>query len=222
MARRLVSESGKEAATAKPRARSLEELAAARFRNHSVLSGLIAGFAAALVLAALIFLGDALMGLPVGAFYEIIALAMTGVTQPSAAISLGVALHLMSGTIIGGAFGFLTASIAPFNIDSIRKGIGVGVLAGFVSFSLLFIPITRFQVEPALTGILLNSGIIPSSTNASDVQSQITDFMSSVIAFSIVFHLMYGAIMGGLTAVLVERLPLSKRFISADGPQFSI
>jgi hypothetical protein len=97
-------------------------------------------------------------------------------------------MHLVTGTVIGGVFGFLSAVIGPFNITSASKGTGVGVLAGFISFSLLFIPITRFEVQPALMGILLQSGIVAESDNPAILESRTTDIMSSVLTFSTVPH----------------------------------
>jgi hypothetical protein len=35
--------------------------------------------------------------------------------------------------------------------------------------------------------------------------------MSTVLAFSIIFHVLYGAIMGSITAVLVDHLPVPRR-----------
>jgi fluoride ion exporter CrcB/FEX len=56
--------------------------------------------------------------------------------------------------VIGAVFGYVTAVFEPFNIPNLRRGAGVGVLAGFLTFSALFIPITRFEIEPSLLGTL--------------------------------------------------------------------
>lgn len=129
-------------------------------------------------------------------------------------------MHLLAGTAIGSIFGFLSAVIGPFSITSLTKDAGVGVLAGFISFSLLFIPITRFEVEPGLTGILLQSGNLESN-NPAVLESRTTDIMSSVLAFSIVFHIVYGAIMGSITAILLDRLPALRKVGSFKEPKDS-
>ena len=212
-------DSGKKVSVTKPQ--SYEQIGEKRFRSRSLLSGAIGGLIAGSVLTGLIFAGDSAMGLPPGTFYAIIAIAISGAQiQMASAIYYGLALHLITGTLIGGVFGYVSAAIGPFNITDVKKGSIVGILAGFISFSLLFIPITRFQVEPALAGILFQMGLA-ASDDPEILQGQITDIMSAVLAFSIIFHVVYGAILGSITAVLLDRLPVPRRTVSHDESQDS-
>ena len=205
----LDKDSGKTMSVTKPQ--SYEQIGEKRFRSRSLLSGAIGGLIAGSVLTGLIFAGDNAMGLKPGTFYLVIAIAFTGSQiQMAYAIFLGLALHVITGTIIGAVFGYVSAAIGPFNITDVKKGLLVGIIAGFISFSLLFIPITRFEVQPALTGILYLTGIA-TSDNPQIVQNQVTNIMSTVLAFSIIFHVVYGAIMGTVTALLIDRLPALKR-----------
>ena len=206
---KLDKDSGRKVSVTKPQ--SYEQIGEKRFRSRSLLSGAIGGLVAGSILTGLIFAGDVAMGLPPGTFYAIIAIAVSGAQiQTAFAIYLGLALHLITGTLIGAVFGYVSAAIGPFNITDVKKGSIVGVMAGFISFSLLFIPITRFQVEPALTGILFQMGVA-TSADQEIVQGQVTDMMSAVLAFSIIFHVVYGAIMGSITAVLLDRLPAPRQ-----------
>jgi uncharacterized protein YybS (DUF2232 family) len=91
----------------------------------------------------------------------------------------------------------------------------VGILAGFISFFLLFIPITRFQVEPALVSILVQTGVA-ASDEPEILEAQTTDMMSTVLAYSIIFHMLFGVIMGSVTAVLLDRLPIPRRILPKD------
>ena len=208
----LDKDSGKTVSVTKPQ--SYEQIGEKRFRLRSLLSGAIGGLIAGSVLTGLIFAGDSAMALPPGTFYAIIAIAISGAQiQLAYAIYLGLALHLITGTLIGAVFGYVSAAIGPFNITDVKKGSVVGIMAGFISFSLLFIPITRFQVEPALTGILFQTGIA-TSDDPEILQGQITDIMSAVLAFSIIFHVVYGAIMGSITAIVLDRLPVPRRVSS--------
>jgi hypothetical protein len=205
----LDRDSGKTVSVTKPQ--SYEQIGERRFRSKSLLSGAIGGLVAGSGLAGLIFAGDAAMGLPPGTFYAVIAIAISGSQiQVASAIYFGLALHLITGTLIGGAFGYASAAIGPFNVRDVKKGLLVGILAGFISFSLLFIPITRFQVEPVLAGILVQTGIA-ASDDPEILEGQTTDIMSTVLAFSIVLHVLYGAIMGSVTAILLDRLPVPRK-----------
>jgi hypothetical protein len=69
------------------------------------------------VLAVLVFAGDSVIGLPPGTFYSIIATTISGaLIQAGYAIYFGLGLHLVTGTLIGAVFGYVSAAIGPFNI----------------------------------------------------------------------------------------------------------
>jgi cytochrome bd-type quinol oxidase subunit 2 len=176
------------------------DMAEYRFRKKSLLSGALAGFIAAWVLVGLIFAGDMALGFPSGTLYSIIGLTMAGLGMPYA-LYFGIGMHLVTGTLIGTVFGYITAIVGAFNITSLGKGTVVGILAGFISFSLLFIPITRFQVEQSLIGFL--ASIHPPGTDQIILQNRALDVASTVLAGAVPFHIIYGAIMGFITGYLL-------------------
>ncbi len=176
------------------------DMAEYRFRKKSLLSGALAGFIAAWVLVGLIFAGDMALGFPSGTLYSIIGLTMAGLGMPYA-LYFGIGMHLVTGTLIGTVFGYITAIVGAFNITSLGKGTLVGILAGFISFSLLFIPITRFQVEQSLIGFL--ASIHPPGTDQIILQNRALDVASTVLAGAVPFHIIYGAIMGFITGYLL-------------------
>lgn len=193
--------------------RAARDMAEYRFKKKSLLSGAAAGLAAASILVGLIFAGDTALGLPPGTFYSIIGIAMAGLEMP-ASVYFGIGLHLLTGTLVGAAFGYVTAVTGPFNITSMTRGAMVGVLAGFITFSLLFIPLTRFEVEPALLGIL--ASIYPPGTPDLVLQNEVLDIMSAVLAGAILLHVVYGAIMGGVTALLLTRLDKKRERVAGS------
>ena len=171
-----------------------------RFRKKSLLSGALVGFIAAWVFVGLIFAGDMALGFPSAALYSIIGLTMAGLGMPYA-LYFGIGMHLVIGTLIGTVFGYITAIVGAFNITSLGKGTLIGILAGFISFSLLFIPITRFQVEQSLIGFL--ASIHPPGTDQIILQNRALDVASTVLAGAVPFHIIYGAIMGFITGYLL-------------------
>jgi len=178
----------------------IKDLVEHRFHKMSLLYGTLAGFISAWILMGLIFLvADSSLGLPSGTLYSVVGVAMGyhGYT----ATALGIVLHLITGTVIGAVFGYVTAIFEPFNIPNLRRGAGVGVLAGFLTFSVLFIPITRFEIEPSLLGAL--SRIYPPDTNITVLQNKVLDIMSTVLVGAILFHVLYGTIMGFVTALFL-------------------
>lgn len=177
------------------------DVAEYRFRKRSLFSGALAGFISAWVLVGFIFGGDLVLGLPSGTFYSIIGISMAGL-EGNSAVYFGVLLHLITGTLVGATFGYVTTVVEPFNISGVAKGAGTGVLAGFVTFSLLFIPLTRFEVEPSLVRIL--ASIYPAGTETAVLEARAVDIMSAVLAGSILLHVLYGAVMGSITALLLS------------------
>jgi hypothetical protein len=178
----------------------IKDLIEHRFHKMSLLYGTLAGFISAWILMGLISLvADLSLGLPSGTLYSVVGVAMGyhGYT----ATALGIVLHLITGTVIGAVFGYVTAVFEPFNIPNLRRGAGVGVLAGFLTFSALFIPITRFEIEPSLLGTL--SRIYPPNTDITVLQNKVLDIMSTVLVGAILFHVLYGAIMGFVTALFL-------------------
>jgi hypothetical protein len=178
----------------------IKDLVEHRFHKMSLLYGTLAGFISSWILMGLIFLvADSSVGLPSGTLYSVVGVAMGyhGYT----ATALGIVLHLITGTVIGAVFGYVTAIFEPFNLPNLRRGAGVGVLAGFLTFSVLFIPITRFEIEPSLLGTL--SRIYPPDTNITVLQNKVLDIMSTVLVGAILFHVFYGAIMGFVTALFL-------------------
>ena len=178
----------------------IKDLVEHRFHKMSLLYGTLAGFISAWILMGLIFLvADSSLGLPSGTLYSVVGVAMGyhGYT----ATALGIVLHLITGTVIGAVFGYVTAIFEPFNIPNLRRGAGVGVLAGFLTFSVLFIPITRFEIEPSLLGTL--SRIYPPDTNITVLQNKVLDIIPTVLVGAILFHVLYGAIMGFVTALFL-------------------
>jgi hypothetical protein len=182
-----------------------------RYRIKSLRSGAIAGFGASVVLVWLVFAGDAIVGLPLGTFYSVAGIAMAGLPVGSAtSVYLGIALHIVVGSGIGAIFGYLAEVIGPFNITGVGKGAGVGILAGFVSFSMLFIPLTVFGgVEASRTQII--ASFYPANTAADVVQGRALDVISTVLAGAIVLHVVYGVIMGTSTALLLGFRPKEVR-----------
>jgi hypothetical protein len=185
------------------------DIAEHRFRKKSLISGAIGGFISALVLVGLILIGDAALGFNSGTLYSIIGSTMAGLSMPYS-LYFGISMHLATGTLVGLVFGYVTAVLGVFDITSLSKGMVLGILAGFASFSLLFIPITRFGVQNSLTGFL--TSISPPGTDPILIQNRAIDIMSTVLAGAIVFHVVYGAIMGFITSHLLlrRRIPEGK------------
>lgn len=68
-------------------------------------------------------------------------------------VMVGFLLHLLFGSILGLMFGILISRFDAFHIDSVRKGLKVGVLAGLVTIPLGCIPFALVVGVPLTTMI---------------------------------------------------------------------
>lgn len=151
--------------------------------GKTVKMGALAGHIAAWSILGLIFLVDANMRLPTGTFYSVIG--VTFGLHGISAMSLGFILHLITGTVIGILFGYLTSVIKGFNINKIGKALLLSVITGCVTWAVLFIPITFFVVEPSLEKITTELGV-----------PMLTGILPIIIAGSIGMHILYSGMLG--------------------------
>lgn len=168
--------------------------------GKSIKMGAIAGHIAAWAIFGLILLVDGYMHVPTGTFYSVIGVIF-GLTGFSA-MALGFMLHLVTGTVIGMLFGYLTTIIKRFHITSPQKSLTLSVLTGFVTWLVLFLPITMFVVQPSLEKITATLGV-----------PTLVGMVSTILIGSIGMHLIYGGMLGFMYWLAVAPSYESKKVI---------
>lgn len=151
--------------------------------RRNVKYGAIAGHIAAWSILGLIFAVDLLLRLEAGTFYSVIGLTL-GIGTP-AAMYVGFVLHMVTGTVIGLLFGYITTVVRAFNTTSLGKSLGFAILTGIVSWIVLFLPITIFAVQPALPEISATLGA-----------PKLLELTSSIMVGAIGMHVIYGGMLG--------------------------
>ena len=195
-------------------------------REMSLLSGLTGGFIATWILIGIILVTvEPALNLPSGALYSVVGTAI-GYSGHTAVI-VGISLQLVAGVLIGALFGIITATaFKTFNVEKLPEAIGVGVLAGLLIFSVLFIQLTRFGVDPSQLKIL--SSIYPLGSDANMLQTKVLNIMSicnygcpsNVLAGAILLHAAYGAMIGLVTCTMTKacrRLESLQNTVTKDG-----
>ena len=124
--------------------------------------------------------------------------------QPTSAptTTLGLAIHLVTGTVIGIVLATLAFSIGhQLKITSIRKGIGVGLLGGFGVFLVIGLPIMFYVMLPAMIQVMgMMSGGSNMVTSEQDARMMIGGMMVPLVAAWLFAHLVFGGIWGTITA----------------------
>ena len=176
--------------------------------------GLAAGLIAALATSAIILLAEKVTSLPVGTFYIVLSSAIFQ-TQSQAtfySIELGFLMHILVGALIGLVissilfFGVSRKSLQMHAPNIIKYAPVYGLVAGFVIWIGLFIPITFGIMLPLLNSHQGNN-IIKEQTSAgvfSIAKDRLLSMMNQVIVSSLVFHLFYGLLTIILTRSMYE------------------
>jgi hypothetical protein len=145
----------------------------------------IAGFIGAWAISGLLVIVDIISGTPAGTFFAVIGISI-GFNDPVAAQYVGFALHVLTGTAAGNIFGQISvfwSRIAPYNS---KKGLLRGMIVGTALWIVLFVPLTTFGIQPRLDSF------------ASSAPNPV------IIAGSLGFHLIYGALSGFISGRMVE------------------
>ena len=151
--------------------------------GRGIIYGAIGGLVGGIVMYAI--MSVVMLAINMGAnCFAIIVAMITGQPYSNNLIPLGVAVHLITSTVIGAIFGVIITSIRKLKITGFARGIRYGVAAGLIAFVVIFLPITLTvmpskmmdvmkamdsQIMPAASSGLISSGgkgpMTPSSSN---------------------------------------------------------
>lgn len=157
--------------------------------------GAIAGAIATWSISSILALIEAGLGLPIGAFYSIIGIAL-GIDNVITASYFGFGLHILIGTLMGALVG---TAIVRLVSHSLFRGILAGMLAGIIIWLIVFLPITAFLVQPSMAQIVT---LLALTTNFSISITEINQFMQTTALSSVLFHLVWGALFGFIISSL--------------------
>lgn len=124
-----------------------------------------------------------------------------GATNDTAAV-VGVIAHLITSVLVGIIFGITIDRIKKFKLTSVRKIIGIGLVAGIVAFVTLILPIFGVLLPAALIQNAVHTYHV--TTQQATVYYQEEGFSKSMV-FGLVQNLAYGVVLGVVTRALTNR-----------------
>ena len=160
----------------------------------------LAGFIAAWGISGLLVSIDLISNTPLGSFFGVIGISL-GYYDPVTAQLIGFSLHVLTGTIAGNIYGQISVfwkRIAPY---SAKHGLKTGMIVGLVLWAVLFVPVASFAIQPMLDSF--NSGITPNQYVYS-IASSFNGLFGIIIAGSLLFHLIYGALLGYIAGRMMD------------------
>jgi hypothetical protein len=121
--------------------------------GKGIIFGAIGGFVGGLVMYAIMSVVMETIGMGANCFAVILAL-ITGQPFSNSLVPIGLAIHLVTSTIIGAIFGVVINSINKLRINGFTRGIGFGVAAGLIAFVILFLPIAMIAMPPKMMDLM--------------------------------------------------------------------
>ena len=156
-------------------------------------------FISAWAISGLLVIVDVISGTPAGTFFVVIG-ASLGINDPVSAQYIGFALHIMTGMAAGNIFGQISlfwSKIAPYNS---REGVVKGMVIGIALWTVLFVPLATFAIQPRLDSFAYSAP----NQYIYNIVSHFKGLYAIVIGGSLVFHLIYGALIGFLSGRMTE------------------
>jgi hypothetical protein len=166
----------------------------------------IAGFISVWAISGLLMLVDYISGTPSGTFFAVIGISL-GINEPVTAQYVGFGLHLLTGIVAGNIYGQVSIFWRKIAPNSYRHGIKTGLVVGIALWGILFVPLATFGIQPKLDSFVTSAP----NQYIFEIASHFQGLYPVIILGSLVFHLVYGALLGFLAGRMIE----VRTFVSA-------
>jgi hypothetical protein len=172
---------------------------ASNMRRQFILYCSVAGFISAWAISGLLVIVDVIAGTPAGTFFAVIGVSL-GFNDPVSAQYVGFILHILTGMAAGNVFGQISlfwSKIAPYNS---KEGIVKGMVVGIALWIVLFVPLATFAIQPRLESFAYSAP----NQYIYNVAAYFKGLYAVIIGGSLVFHLIYGALIGFISGRMTE------------------
>jgi hypothetical protein len=171
----------------------------ANSRRQFILYCSLAGFISAWAISGLLVIVDVISGTPAGTFFAVIGVSL-GFDDPVSAQYVGFILHIMTGMAAGNIFGQISlfwSKIAPYNS---REGVVKGMVVGIALWAVLFVPLATFAIQPRFDSFAYSAP----NQYIYNIAAHFKGLYAVIIGGSLVFHLIYGALIGFISGRMTE------------------
>jgi hypothetical protein len=162
--------------------------------------GSAAGFIATWSISSAIAAAEFALHLQIGTFYSIIGISL-GLNTATTAAYMGFGLHLLTGTVLGALLGAVGIRWKRIRMLNPYKSSIVGIGAGLVIWSVLFLPITTLLIQPSIQRIVV---VLAVTSQQPILSEDLSRSAANITLMAIVFHLIWGAIFGFIMSSLLR------------------
>ena len=114
---------------------------------------------------------------------------------------MGFGLHLLTGTFLGAVLGAIGIRWKRIRMLNPYKSSIVGIGAGLVIWSVLFLPITTLLIQPSIQRIVV---VLAVTSQQPILSEDLSRSVANITLMAIVFHVIWGAIFGFIMSSLLR------------------
>jgi hypothetical protein len=159
----------------------------------------IAGLISVWAISGLLLLVDYVSGTPTGTFFAVIGISL-GIKDPALAQYVGFGLHLLTGTVAGNIYEQASIFWRRMAPNSYKRGIITGLIVGIALWVILFVPFGTFGIQPKLDSLKASAP----NQYIYEISNHFEALNPLIIAGSLAFHLVYGALLRFLAGRMTE------------------
>jgi len=168
----------------------------------------VAGLISAAGISGLLVIVDMMSKSPEGTFFAVIGISL-GIADPTVAQYVGLGLHILTGTAAGNIFGQLVLfwrKLVPYNA---KRGIFLGMVVGISLWFVLFIPLATLGIQKMLDSFVVSAP----NTYVHNIALRFQGLYPLVVGGSLMFHLVYGCILGIIAGRMAELRLFEQPFV---------
>ena len=159
----------------------------------------LAGLLASVGISGMLFIVDIISQAPIGTFFAVIG-ASLGYYDYNTSPYIGLILHLATGTVAGNLLGQGVIIWNKLKISNYKRGIVLGVITGVSLWLVLFLPLATFIIQPKLDSFYNSAP----NQYIYQISNQFSGLYFLVAIGSLIFHIVYGVILGFLAGKFIE------------------
>jgi NADH dehydrogenase len=129
----------------------------------------------------------------------------------SASVIAGIGIHMLTAISIGVVVGIFLYKSGILNISKPSNGLTYGLFSGSIVFAVFFIPVQQFVLGPQTVSTLAE---VDPSISQPEVTGMIEKNLSTIMAQSIITHLVFGVSLGFVSSFL--SIKFGSRYRCAD------
>ncbi|WP_458746520.1 hypothetical protein [Candidatus Nitrosocosmicus sp. T] len=168
--------------------------------NLFIIYCTLAGFFAAWGISGLLVIMDLISQTPPSSFFGAIGISL-GYYAPVSAALIGFGLYILTGTIAGNIFGQVSLFWKRISPNNSKHGSKTGMMVSTLLWAVLFVPVTVLVIQPMLYSF--NTGTTPNQYVYS-IASNFGHLFGIILFGSLIFHLIYGALLGFMAGKMME------------------